>query len=145
MRRRVIILILILITVSLTFIWAEYQKTQTVKLDAVEVREYQGQKLSSVNDFRENSIKGPQFINTSNYHLEVTGLVENPRNYTYQDLINRQNYEKVVTLHCVEGWDVTILWQGICVSSSNTKKPRSKPDTWPQAIFLRFPGAPLCT
>jgi DMSO/TMAO reductase YedYZ molybdopterin-dependent catalytic subunit len=26
-----------------------------------------------------------------------------------------QSYEKVVTLYCVEGWDATILWEGILV------------------------------
>jgi len=89
--------------------------TTTHKLDTVEVRDYQGQKLSSVNDFIENSIKGPQYINITDYRLEVTGTVQNPRNYTYQDVIGRPNYEKVVTLYCVDGWDVTILWKGILV------------------------------
>jgi DMSO/TMAO reductase YedYZ molybdopterin-dependent catalytic subunit len=36
--------------------------------------------------------------------------------YTYDDVIdNHQLFEKVVTLHCVEGWDVTILWEGVLV------------------------------
>jgi DMSO/TMAO reductase YedYZ molybdopterin-dependent catalytic subunit len=115
MSRKVIILVFIIFLISVIFIWVEYTKNQTIKLDAVEVREYQGQKLSSVNDFRENSIKGPQYINSTNYRLEVTGMVQNPRNYTYYEIINRQNYEKVVTLYCVEGWDVTILWKGILI------------------------------
>jgi DMSO/TMAO reductase YedYZ molybdopterin-dependent catalytic subunit len=89
--------------------------TKTYKLDTVEVRDYQGQKLSSVNDFVENSIKGPQNINITGFRLEVMGMVQNPRNYTYQDIINHPNYEKVVTLYCVDGWDVTILWKGILV------------------------------
>ena len=89
--------------------------TTTHKLDTVEVRDYQGQKLSSVNDFIENSIKGPQYINITDYRLQITGMVQNPRNYTYQDVIGRPNYEKVVTLYCVDGWDVTILWKGILV------------------------------
>lgn len=116
MKRKVIILVLIILAVSATFIWAEIQRIQPVKLSGVEVRNYQGQKLSSVNDFRENSIKGPQYINKSNYHLEVTGMVQNPHNYTYDEVIAHQNYEKVVKLDCVEGWDVTILWQGIMVN-----------------------------
>ena len=33
--------------------------------------------------------------------------------YTYDDVLNHQKYEKVVTLHCVEGWSVKILWEGI--------------------------------
>jgi DMSO/TMAO reductase YedYZ molybdopterin-dependent catalytic subunit len=89
--------------------------TDKNKLNTVEVRDYQGQKLSSVNDFIENSIKGPQYINITDYRLEVTGMVQNPRNYTYQDVIGHPNYEKVVKLYCVDGWDVTILWKGILV------------------------------
>lgn len=33
--------------------------------------------------------------------------------YTYDDVINGfQKYQKVVTLYCVEGWSVKILWEG---------------------------------
>ena len=116
MDKKVTIIIVILAVASIVFVAAEYQKDKSVKLDAVEVKEYQGEKLSSVNDFRENSIKGPQNINITNYRLEVTGLVQTPRNYTYDDVKNHTTYEKVVKLDCVEGWDVTILWQGILVS-----------------------------
>ena len=56
---------------------------------------------------RETSIKGPQYINMSNYTLEVTGLVQNPRNYTYDEVLNHTAYQKVVTLDCVEGWSAT--------------------------------------
>lgn len=89
---------------------------QNIQLDAVEIREYQGEKLSSVNDFRENSIKGPQQINKSSYQLRITGLVYTPQNYTYDDIINRfQHYRKVVTLDCIEGWSVKILWEGFLI------------------------------
>ncbi|UCD54516.1 MAG: molybdopterin-dependent oxidoreductase, partial [Dehalococcoidia bacterium] len=71
-------------------------------------------KLSSVDDFRENSIAGPQHVDIEGYQLEITGLVENPQNYTYDEVIdNQQHYEKVVTLDCVEGWSATILWEGV--------------------------------
>jgi DMSO/TMAO reductase YedYZ molybdopterin-dependent catalytic subunit len=81
-----------------------------------EVHEYMGQNLSLIDDFRENSIRGPQQVNISSYELALTGLVDTPRNFTYSDVINgHTNYQKVVTLHCVEGWDVTILWEGVLV------------------------------
>jgi len=42
--------------------------------------------------------------------------VNNEIEYTYSDIIsNHQLFEKAVTLHCVEGWDVTILWEGVLV------------------------------
>jgi len=86
-------------------------------LNPAEVREYQGEDLSSANDFRENSIKGPQYVDMENYRLEVTGLVENPLSYSYDEVIESyQNYKKVVTLYCVEGWSVKILWEGVLVS-----------------------------
>ena len=89
---------------------------ENFELDAVEVREYNGENLSSVYEFRENSIKGPQHIDKNNYTLKITGLVKNPKIYIYTETINDfQNYKKIVTLHCVEGWDVKILWDGILV------------------------------
>jgi len=85
-------------------------------LAPVEIREYEGVDLSSVDDFRENSIKGPQQVDIENYQLEIAGLVQNPKSYTYDEVINdHQNYKKVVTLDCVEGWSATILWEGLLV------------------------------
>lgn len=89
---------------------------ENFELDAVEVREYNGENLSSVYEFRENSIKGPQYIDRNNYTLKITGLVKNPKTYIYNETINDfQNYKKIVTLYCVEGWSVKILWNGILV------------------------------
>jgi len=97
-------------------IWRNEMTNGTNPLSPVEIREYEGQKLSSIDDFRENSIDGPQFIDNESYRLAVTGLVNNEIEYTYSDVINNhQIFEKVVTLHCVEGWDVTILWEGVLV------------------------------
>jgi DMSO/TMAO reductase YedYZ molybdopterin-dependent catalytic subunit len=85
-------------------------------LQSVEIKEYQGEKLSSIYDFRENSIRGPQHVDVAKYKLNVTGLVENPTEFTYDEVVNNyQSYEKVVTLDCVEGWSVTILWQGVLI------------------------------
>jgi len=84
-------------------------------LSAIEIRNYQGQKLDSVTDFRENSIKGPQRVNISTYQLQIGGLVEHPLTMNYREVLAYPHFEKVVTLHCVEGWDATILWDGVRV------------------------------
>lgn len=90
---------------------------EPVELEAAEVREYEGEDLSAINDFRENSIKGPQYVDREAYRLEVTGLVDTPGSYTYDDVIDgHAPYKKVVALDCVEGWSVTILWEGVLVS-----------------------------
>lgn len=97
-------------------IYAYWANGISKPLEAVEVKEYQGQKLSSITDFRENSIRGPQMIDNATYRLTVTGLVYSNKTYTYEDVIKQhQIYEKAVTLNCVEGWKVTILWQGVLV------------------------------
>ena len=83
-------------------------------VDYVEVREYEGQDLSSIGSFRQNSIKGPQYVDNETYRLILTGLIDNPKNYTYDEVVNGYPmHKKVVTLNCVEGWKVTILWEGI--------------------------------
>ena len=86
-------------------------------LPGVEVRSYQGQRLDSVNDFRENSIKGPQHVDISTYRLTVAGLVAKPVTYTYEQVLSKETtYTKVVQLDCVEGWSVKLLWEGVLLS-----------------------------
>lgn len=86
------------------------------KLYPREIQNYQGQDLSSIADFRENSIRGPQTVNASTYRLQITGLVNKTVEHTYAEVSGKfQKYEKVVTLHCVEGWSVDILWEGFLV------------------------------
>jgi len=86
---------------------ATLQPTPTSTPTPIEIQEYEGQDLSSIEDFRENSIIGPQYLSEETYQLTITIL-------SYQELIsNFSLYEKVVTLYCVEGWDVTIFWEGV--------------------------------
>ncbi len=89
---------------------------QPIELESVEIMDYEGEDLSSIQDFRENSIKGPQYIDIEEYTLEITGLVDEEKSYTYDEVTNgHQSYKKVLTLYCVEGWDVTLLWEGVLV------------------------------
>jgi DMSO/TMAO reductase YedYZ molybdopterin-dependent catalytic subunit len=82
-------------------------------VQSVEIRNYQGEQLSSVLDFHENSIKGVQHVSLDGYHLQVTGLVSTPLELTYDQVLALPHYMRVVTIHCVEGWDATILWEGV--------------------------------
>ena len=112
---------------------------EPISLDGVEIRNYEGQNLSSVNDFRENSIKGPQYINKEDYKLRISGLAENPITYTYDDVINNhKHYKQVVTLNCVEGWSVTILWEGVLAKELISQaKPQPTTNT---VIFHAYDG-----
>jgi len=108
-------------------------------LAPTEIREYEGEKLSSADDFRENSILGTQLVDEESYLLVVNGLVEKPASYKYAEVINNyKNYKKVVTLDCVEGWSVTILWEGILVRDLiETSSPLDSTKT---VIFHAYDG-----
>lgn len=110
------ILLLLLVT-AIIFVGVMIWWTRTNdsnEFEYVEIREYEGQDLSSISHFRENSIKGPQYLDNETYSLTVTGLVNNELEYTYDEVLyNYPSFKKVVTLRCVEGWSVTILWEGI--------------------------------
>ena len=88
-------------------------RNHTIQLDTVEITEYEGEKLDSMEDVLDVSIKGPQYVDINTYKLEVTGLVEEPAEYTYYDILQSQKYSKVVTLNCVMGWSARVLWEGI--------------------------------
>jgi len=89
---------------------------QSDEVQRVEIRDYQGERLGSVEDFRENSIRGVQTIDPETYLLAVDGLVEQTQSFTYATLQEMPHAKKLVTIHCVEGWSVTALWEGIALS-----------------------------
>ena len=114
--RHILFVVLSVVLVAIIAFGVNTGCCQTEGLAPVEVREYEGVDLSSINAFRENSIKGPQEIDVESYTLRITGLVTNSTSYTYDEVLNRyQHYKKVVTLDCVEGWSATILWEGLLV------------------------------
>jgi DMSO/TMAO reductase YedYZ molybdopterin-dependent catalytic subunit len=116
---------------------AETEKTDSLK--PVEIRNYEGKDLSSTDDFRENSIKGPQHVDRDTYRLQIIGLVEKPAQYSYDQVIQKfQHHRKVVKLNCVEGWSVTILWEGMLVRDLiKASKPLSKATV---VIFHAYDG-----
>ncbi len=89
------------------------QGSTAQKAQGQELREYNGEKLDPIGKFEENSIKGPQHVDIARYKLKVEGLVAKPAEYTYEQILARPAQARVVTLHCVEGWDVKALWEGV--------------------------------
>jgi DMSO/TMAO reductase YedYZ molybdopterin-dependent catalytic subunit len=112
----VIILILAVAIAFVAFNYLSVQNSSSLnELAEVEIRNYNGTNLSSILGFRENSIRGTQLVDNTTYRLAIKGLVGNPVNFTYQEVLALPHYKKVVTLRCVEGWDVTILWEGTLI------------------------------
>ena len=89
-----------------------------------EVGAYQGQSLTPVSVYIQYlishpdvAIAGTQAINRETYRLAITGMVNNPLNYTYDSVVNGFNSTlQVGTLPCVEGWSVTLLWEGVPIT-----------------------------
>lgn len=121
MRLGLFVAILLILFVAVVWIMSLYEgptlpDTGFTTLSPVEVHEYEGTPLGDIRDFRENSIKGPRTIDPVKYRLLVSGLVKHPLNLSYHEVLTSfTSYRKVVTIYCVEGWDVTILWDGFLV------------------------------
>jgi DMSO/TMAO reductase YedYZ molybdopterin-dependent catalytic subunit len=77
---------------------------------------YQGKSLIPIASQGNNAIKGTQYIDMNSYRLQIDGLVKNPKNFTYQEIIELPNTSKVDDLHCVEGWSFTGKWTGVKIS-----------------------------
>ena len=137
MKKHLPIILIIILLFTLTSLTGCY--TEELELDTVEIREYQGEKLNSINDFRENSIKGPQYIDQNNYILTISGLINQTQYLTYQEILNTYtSYKKVIILDCVEGWRVRILWEGILLKDLfETIQPLSEANT---VIFRAYDG-----
>jgi DMSO/TMAO reductase YedYZ molybdopterin-dependent catalytic subunit len=106
---------IIIVVVIIASVAAYLQSTPKI-LYPTEIRRYQGQNLSSINNVYENAIKGTQYINQTTYRLTIAGLVNRTLQSTYDDVVNNhQKYQQVVTIYCVEGWNAKILWEGVLV------------------------------
>jgi DMSO/TMAO reductase YedYZ molybdopterin-dependent catalytic subunit len=78
-----------------------------------EIREYEGKRLDPFDRAYDNSIRGPQQVDSKEYRLGVTGLVQTPQSLTYQEVLALPNVKRAITLHCVEGWDEHLLFEGV--------------------------------
>jgi len=78
----------------------------------LEIRDYEGTRLDPSVGPRDNSISGIQEVDIASYTLEITGLVKQKMTLKYDEVLALPSYEKLITLHCVEGWDATVLWKG---------------------------------
>jgi DMSO/TMAO reductase YedYZ molybdopterin-dependent catalytic subunit len=87
--------------------------TSSLRAGAAEIRVYEGIQLDPFDRKYDNSIKGPQYVDKNAYRLEVTGLVERPLKLSYEEVMALPHVKKVFTLHCVEGWDETLLYEGV--------------------------------
>jgi DMSO/TMAO reductase YedYZ molybdopterin-dependent catalytic subunit len=82
----------------------------------MEIREYEGARLDPSIGPRDNSISGIQQVDLESYNLLITGLVEKPLSFSYDQVLEKASYQRLITLYCVEGWDATVLWEGVRIT-----------------------------
>jgi DMSO/TMAO reductase YedYZ molybdopterin-dependent catalytic subunit len=68
------------------------------------------------------------------WRLTVDGMVENPRTFTWEELIGLTRQDQVTDFHCVEGWSVyDVPWNGVHLSTIfEVVRPR------PEATYVAF-------
>jgi DMSO/TMAO reductase YedYZ molybdopterin-dependent catalytic subunit len=95
---------------------ASQKKVPGVYGDETENLSYQGKQLTPIKEQGNNAIKGTQYIDRASYRLQVDGLVKNPQNFTYDEILKMPQTSKVIDLNCVEGWSFTGKWTGVKMS-----------------------------
>ena len=83
----------------------------------VEATVYNGIELTPIDKQGNNAIKGTQYVDRNTYRLQIDGLVENPTELTYDQILEYPSTSKVVDMNCVEGWGFTAKWTGVLVET----------------------------
>jgi len=78
----------------------------------VEATEFQGTRLTPIEDQLNNALAGTQILDRDTYTLTVDGLVDNPLTLTYDELMAYPQESWLMDLNCVEGWDFVAKWTG---------------------------------
>jgi len=84
-------------------------------LPEIEAKEFLNVTLTPISSQGNNAIIGTQIINKDNYRLEVSGLVNQDLNLSYDELQQLPAYSEVSYMPCVEGWGFNAKWTGLRV------------------------------
>ena len=95
--------------------------------------------ITNYNNFYEFSMdkaavanESKDFVSTP-WQVEVGGLVNKPKTFGLEDLLQFESEERIYRLRCVEGWSMVIPWMGFRLSKLlNAVEPSSG------AKFVRF-------
>ncbi|WMW22582.1 molybdopterin-dependent oxidoreductase [Methanolobus mangrovi] len=78
---------------------------------------FEGNKLTPISEQRNNAIQGTQYIDQDTYELYVHGLVGNPVNLSYEQILAYPSVTRFVRLDCVEGWGFDGKWTGVSLNT----------------------------
>ena len=68
--------------------------------------------VTPLDEMRVRTAEDDPVIDKETYTLGITGLVDSPLTFTFDDILSMEAEERLVALPCVEGWTETALWKG---------------------------------
>lgn len=78
-------------------------------------------------------------VNIQQYRLKISGLVENPIEYTYDQLLTMIDTRYTRDFHCVTGWSVKdVYWEGVKIKTLVEKAKVKEEAKW--VIFYSLDG-----
>jgi len=78
-------------------------------------------------------------VDEERYRLTVSGLVEKPQEYSYQELMRMIDVNYVRDFHCVTGWSVLgVSWEGVSLRNLLQRSVPKKEAEW--VMFYSLDG-----
>jgi DMSO/TMAO reductase YedYZ molybdopterin-dependent catalytic subunit len=108
-RYLIVIVIIVVLAAALTFFFLRREGRKT----NIELPQGGTAEVTPVENMKDYNAENTSPIDIATYTLRVYGLVERPLSLSYDDILNMQADERLVTLHCVEGWTENGLWKGV--------------------------------
>ncbi|NYT12724.1 MAG: molybdopterin-dependent oxidoreductase [Methanomassiliicoccales archaeon] len=105
MRRETVIAIAVLVVISVIVAGVMLSLRQQVE-----------EEITPNDEFFTTSLTDPLHIDIENYTLEVFGLIQEPANLTYQEMLAMPSTTEKATLRCVTGGTGTAIWKGVRIS-----------------------------
>ncbi|WP_292466185.1 molybdopterin-dependent oxidoreductase [Methanolobus sp.] len=114
---RIVFIAVISIFLLLVLISGCVEDSQEKTNTSGEATVFEGHQLTPISKQRNNAIQGTQYIDKNTYELHVYGLVDNPVNLSYEQILAYPSVTRFVRLDCVEGWGFDGKWTGVSLNT----------------------------
>ncbi len=93
-------------------IWNNQRRTSTPTIPMYS-EEGESVEVTPTDQLRVRTAEAAPVIDLAAWRLEVSGLVERPVSFNFEEMQQLEAVERQVDLPCVEGWTDTGLWKGV--------------------------------
>ncbi len=103
-----IVVVVLLVAAAAYFLLRDGEPTEELELAQGGTAE-----VTPTDEMRVRTAEPDPVIDPDTFILTVSGLVEEPVSYSFDDILSMPAEEKLVDLPCVEGWTESALWKGV--------------------------------